>query len=140
MPSDLTLAQGQSHALTGLAAHWPEASLRLAVDKTLECEFGWVFTVDVADAAVSDRSGRLFPTLVLVAKTSGQVVATAMPYTAASFAKVYARLLARSRANARAWCLTMTAHHGAGPRHRFDNLAEDARRAGLVELKAGRIE
>src|SRR3989442_14534996 len=135
--SDLTLGQAQLHALSGLAEHWPEESLRLAEGKTLPCGFGSVFTVDVAGGgAVSERNGRLFPTLVLVVKTSAQVVATSRPYTPAQFAQVFETLLARCRANGRTWCLTMTVHLNG----RLDNIAEDAHRAGLEQLKAGRMQ
>jgi hypothetical protein len=134
--SDLTLDQAQSHALSALAEQWPELSLRLAEGKTLTREFGWVFTVEVAGVrAARGPSRRWLPTLVLVAKASAQVVSTSRPWTPAQFAQQFESLFASSRANARAWCLTMTAHVDGEP----DNIAERARRAGLEQLKAGRM-
>lgn len=131
--ADLTLAQAQLHAFAGLAERWPDQPFRLVGALTLTCEFGWVFTVDVAAGATSERSGQLWPMLVLVEKTSGQVVATSRPYTPARLAQIFGRLLTSSRMNGRAWCLTMSAHLD-GP---AENIAEDAQRAG-VQLKAGR--
>lgn len=138
--SELTLTQAESLALSGLAEHWPDDALGLAEGKTLISECGWVFTVDIAGrGAVSERNGRLFPTLVLVVKTSGQVVASSRPYSPQEFAQVCERLLARSHANARAWCLTMSVHLGGDLRDgRRHSIAEDAQRAGLEQIRAGR--
>ena len=109
-------------------------SFRLADGKTLSCTFGWVFTVDMDGDAVSEQNGPSPPQLVLVDSVSGQVVATSRPYTPETFGRVFEVLLARSRANGRNWCLTMSAHVG----DRVEDIAEDARRAGLYLLKAGR--
>ena len=138
--SELTLSQAESLALSGLAEHWPDDALGLAEGKTMIAECGWVFTVDIAGrGTVSERNGRSFPTLVLVVKTSGQVVASSRPYSPQQFAQVCERLLARSRVNARAWCLTMSVHlRGDLPGGRHDSVAEDAQRAGLEQIKAGR--
>jgi hypothetical protein len=136
--SNLTLSQAESLASSCLAEHWPEAAFRLAERKTITSGCGWVFTVDIPGPGTRVRpegNGRLLPTLVFVVKTSAQVVATSSPYSPSQFAKVCERLLARSRANGRAWCLTMGAHLGDGLRPA--NIAEDARRAGLEQLKAG---
>ena len=134
--SELTVSQAEMLARSGLAEHWPEESLGFVQGKTIVSGCGWVFTVDTAGrGAASARNGRLFPTLVLVVRTSAQVVATSRPYAPDQFARVCERLLARSLANGSTWCRTMDAHlHDQG-----DSVGQDARDAGLEQLQAGVI-
>ena len=56
--ADLTLSGARSHALSGLAEHWPQESLGLVEEKTFECEVGWVFTVDTSGGADNDAARR----------------------------------------------------------------------------------
>lgn len=132
--SDLTYTEAQSLALTALRERWTEVVFRLPDGEALGCAFGWVFTVDAETRAVREGTSPSVPTLVLVDKVSGQIAATSRRYTSERFGHMFERLLARSRANGQAWCVTLTAHLGAP----ITDIAGAARRDGLYQLKAGR--
>ena len=127
----LTQEEARELALTALTTRWPSASCRIRADEVLVRAFGWVFNIEAVNTEPNapEVSQSAPPHLVLVHKTSRQVIATSTAYTPLKFATVYERLLAGSARKAGNWCLT----HG----HLTDGLrsiAEDARRAGLQDI------
>jgi hypothetical protein len=131
----LTVDQVRDRVLTALAARRPSVRFRLPEHATLVREFGWVFALEPINETTAFSTEKVIPRLALVHKTTGQAVATSRSYTPEQFATVFERLLARSYANARNWCLTLDGQF-AGKRI---DIADDARAVGLEEL-AGALD
>lgn len=68
-----------------------------------EHTFGWVFQVSGDHAA----TGATLPRLVIVNKTSGQVVASRTEYEVGQFVRRYEQLLAQNQARSQGWCGTL---------------------------------
>ena len=130
----LSLKQARRRVLAALAGRWPAVSFEIQSYATLAREFGWVFTLEVGAADPTTLvKGPPLPRLALVSRASGQAVTTSRSYSPEQFGAVFERLLARSRGEARNWCLTMNQGYFEGERL---SIAQEARAAGLEQLAA----
>ena len=68
-----------------------------------ERAFGWVFQVTDGNVATSAT----LPRLVIVNKTSGQVVASHTEYEVEQFVRLYEKLLSQNQARGQGWCGTL---------------------------------
>jgi hypothetical protein len=68
-----------------------------------ERAFGWVFQVTGGNAATSAS----LPRLVIVNRTSEQVVASHTEYEVEQFVRLYEKLLSQNQARSQGWCGTL---------------------------------
>ncbi len=131
-PRGLTVDEARNRCLSALIHRWPAVSFRIREDATLIREFGWVFTIEIANVAdaAALTAATPIPRLALVNRTTAQTVGTARAYTPERLAGIFEDLLAASLRNGRNWCLTFRVAGTSRPK----SIAETARDAGVEEL------
>ncbi len=99
----LTRLQAEELIITRLRFGRESDQLSVVECPGAERAFGWVFQVTGGDAATSAT----LPRLVIVNKTSGQVVASRTEYKVEQFVRLYEKLLSQNQARSRGWCGTL---------------------------------
>ncbi len=99
----LTRLQAEELIITRLRFGRESDQLSVVECPGAERAFGWVFQVTGSDAATSAT----LPRLVIVNKTSGQVVASRTEYEVEQFVRLYEKLLSQNQARSQGWCGTL---------------------------------
>ena len=102
--------------------------------RTVERPFGWLFFVAVSGSSTKAQAKTLSHRLIIVNKHVEQVIESSISYTPERFIEIYETLLAKSQAQGKSWCLTMSLpfpwkHSGR------ERLVSKAKEMGLYEIK-----
>ena len=96
----LTRLQAQELVLARLSSGAGSDTLSVVEYPVAEHAFGWVFQVTGGNAAT-------LPRLVIVNRTSEQVVASHTEHEVDRLVKLYEKLLAQNQASSQGWCGTL---------------------------------
>ncbi len=99
----LTRLQAKELVLARLSSGARSDTLSVDECPGKERAFGWVFQVTGGSAATSAS----LPRLVIVNRTSEQVVASRTEYEVEQFVRLYEKLLAQNQARSQGWCGTL---------------------------------
>lgn len=99
----LTRLQAKELILARLSSGGESDELSVVECPGAEHAFGWVFQVTGGNAATSAT----LPRLVIVNKTSGQVVASHTEHEVEQFVRLYEKLLSQNQASSQGWCGTL---------------------------------
>ena len=99
----LTSIQAKELVLARLSSGAGSGTLSVVECPGAEHAFGWVFQVTGGDTA----TGATLPRLVIVNRTSEQVVASHSEYEVEQFVRLYEKLLAQNQSSSRGWCGTL---------------------------------
>jgi hypothetical protein len=126
----LTREEAQKLILTRLKARQDAPDHFVKEERTVECQFGWLFFV-APNATVGAESARY--RLIIVNKHVEQVIGSSIEYTPERFIEIYETLLAKSQGRGEGWCLTISfpLYWGALERWRF---GQKAKKMGLYEI------
>jgi hypothetical protein len=113
--------------------------IRIVDSQTVERPFGWVFTLAEDVTIPANESQINFPQQVILNKHSEQLVACSIEHSQDQFIRLYEKLLAKSQARARSWCLTITFPFPWG-RWWKGSVAETAKETGFYEIGGKEIE
>lgn len=124
----LTRLQAKELILARLSSGGASDELSVVECAGAERAFGWVFQVTGGNAATSATLSQL----VIVNKTSGQVVASHTEYEVEKFVRLYEKLLSQNQARNKAWCGTLPF---PWPLWRSRSVAERAKEGGFYEIR-----
>ena len=131
----LSQAQAEELVLGRLDSRFESARFSIAPKGVEERSFGWVFLIHAVQSGAGDSLEVKLPSVVIVNKYSEQVIATSSEQEPERLIQIYEKLLAKSKARAGDWCLTVSV-----PRPwRFwskRSVAESAQEAGFYEIRA----
>jgi hypothetical protein len=99
----LTRLQAKELILARLSSGAVSGEISVVECAGAEHAFGWVFQVTSGHAATSAT----LPRLVIVNKTSEQVVASRTEYEVEQFVRLYEKLLSQNQARSQGWCGTL---------------------------------
>ena len=99
----LTRLQAKELVVARLSSGAGSDTLSVVECPGAERAFGWVFQVTGGNAA----TGATLPRLVIVNRTSEQVVASHSAYEVEQFVRLYEKLLAQNQSSRWGWCGTL---------------------------------
>jgi hypothetical protein len=131
----LSQAQAEELVLARLNSRFEPAQFSIADNGIAERSFGWVFLIHAVQPASGDALEAKLPRAVIVNKYSEQIIASSIDHEPERLIQLYETLLAKNRARADNWCLTVEIPW-PWDRWRKRTIAERAKEAGFYEITA----